>query len=83
MIEDVEKRRQERMIKSEPRTVRRQLFQDDDQGEEESKLKAIYQERLEKLTPADEMMKKLKEETDERRKRKRGSDQGKGNQGQR
>ena len=73
MIEDeVEKRLQERMIKSEPRTeVRRQLmFQEDDQDEEDKRFKVRYQERLEKPMQADAEMKRMKDEKDERARRK-------------
>ena len=58
--EEVEKIIKQRLLKDESgESLKKRLFPEDDQDDEE-KLKALYQERLEKMIQANEMMKKMK-----------------------
>ena len=68
MIEgELEKRITERLFKNDSEAnVKRKLFQDKNQEGEENRFKAIYGERLKKLTQADEEIKRIKDEKDEK-----------------
>ena len=60
--EEVEKRIREGCLKDESgESLKKRLFPEDDQ-DEEARFKALYQERLEKMTREDEKMKNIKKE---------------------
>ena len=68
---EVEKRIRERATTEEPgQSLKKRLLPEYDDQDEEKKLKTIYQERLEKMIQGDEQMKKIKEEKDEKLRRR-------------